>query len=39
MITNKIPVVFLSIVTSEKRDSINSLIAVYILDHIEQVKK
>ena len=38
MIYGKLPVVFLSVIASEKNGSTNSVIASYILDHMEEVK-
>lgn len=38
MIYGKLPVVFLSVIASEKSGSINSAIASYILEHIDEVK-
>ena len=37
MIYGKLPVVFLSVVASEKSGSTNSAIASYILEHIDEV--
>lgn len=38
MIYDKLPIVFLSTIASEKRDSTNSQIASYILDHLNQLQ-
>lgn len=38
MIYDKLPVVFLSTIASEKQGSTNSQIAAYLLDHLEQVQ-
>lgn len=38
MIYGKIPVLFLSAISSERRGSINSTIAEYILEHLDEVK-
>lgn len=38
MIYDKLPIVFLSTIASEKKDSTNSQIASYILDHLDQVQ-
>ena len=38
MIYGKLPVVFLSVIASEKAGSTNSMIASYILDHMDEVK-
>ena len=38
MIYGKLPVVFLSTIASEKKGSTNSVIASYILDHLEEMK-
>ena len=38
MIYSKLPIVFLSTLASEKSDSINSIIASYILEHIDEMK-
>ncbi len=39
MIYGKLPVVFLSVIASEKNGSTNSTIATYILRHIDEVKE
>ena len=36
MIYDKLPIVFLSTIASEKKDSTNSQIASYILDHLDE---
>lgn len=38
MIYGKLPVVFLSVLTSEKKDSTNHQIATYILEHIDEMQ-
>lgn len=38
MIYGKLPVVFLSVIASEKSGSTNSIIADYILNHMDEVK-
>jgi len=38
MIYGKLPVVFLSVIASEKNGSTNSVIATYILNHMDEVK-
>lgn len=38
MIYEKLPIVFLSTLATEKNDSINSQIATYILNHLEELK-
>ena len=38
MIYGKLPVVFLSTIATEKKDSTNSQIATYILEHIDQMQ-
>lgn len=38
MIYDKLPIVFLSTIASEKKDSTNSQIASYILDHLDDVQ-
>ena len=38
MIYGKLPVVFLSVIASEKNGSTNSVIASYLLEHMEEVK-
>lgn len=38
MIYDKLPVVFLSTIASEKKDATNSLIASYILEHLEKMQ-
>lgn len=38
MIYGKLPVVFLSVLESERPDSTNRVIASYILDHLDEVK-
>ena len=38
MIYGKLPVVFLSTIASEKNGSINSVIASYILDHLDELQ-
>ena len=38
MLYDKLPVIFLSALASEKGDAINSQIAAYVLSHAEQVK-
>ena len=38
MIYGKLPVVFLSVIASEKSGSTNSSIASYILEHMDEVK-
>lgn len=39
MIYGKLPIVFLGVLASEKKGSINSVIASYILDNLEETKK
>ena len=39
MIYGKFPVVFLSTLASEKRGSVNSIIAAHILEHMEEVRR
>ena len=38
MIYDKLPVVFLSTIASEKKDATNSLIASYILEHLQTMQ-
>ena len=38
MIYDKLPIVFLSTIASEKKDSTNSQIASYILDHLDELQ-
>ena len=38
MIYDKLPIVFLSTLVSEKNGSTNSQIAAYILNHLEEVQ-
>lgn len=38
MLYGKLPIVFLSTLASEKKDSTNSQIASYLLDHLEDIK-
>lgn len=38
MIYDKLPIVFLSTIASEKKDSTNSQIATYILDHLDELQ-
>ena len=38
MIYGKLPVVFLSVIASEKAGSTNSMIASYILEHMDEGK-
>ena len=39
MIYGKLPVVFLSVISSEKNGTTNSIIATYILNHMDEVKE
>ena len=39
MIYGKLPVVFLSVIASEKNGSTNSVIASYLLEHMEEDRK
>ncbi len=38
MLYDKLPIVFLSTLASEKKDSTNSQIASYLLNHLEEIK-
>ena len=38
MLCGKLPIVFLSTLASEKKDSTNSQIATYLLNHLDDIK-
>ena len=38
MLYGKLPIVFLSTLASEKKDSTNSQIATYLLNHLDDIK-